>query len=386
MTVAQSKLKNGPAATVPVAHQRTGAFEYVFPAIRGVQAGREYYVTMCPLRLIPRLFVFDEEELPPEMRAQRTLNKARVPEIARYILDNPKDYVFSALTASVDANVTFEAATDGGPSDRVGTLTIPMSAHFVINDGQHRRAGIQQALSENPDLGDESIAIVLFLDVGLERCQQMFADLNRYAIRPAKSIAVLYDHRDEISALTRLVVFRSAFLRDLTESETSNLAQRSRKLFTLSALYTATKALLEDLDADPFERRVDWATRYWELVADQFPEWGQVYNREITAGEVRQDFIHTHGIVLHALGKIGHSLIASNKSASSWLPTLRRLRELDWHRSNAALWEGRALIGGRVSKSAANVLLTTAAIRTALGLPLPSDEQRAEEAFTGGNT
>ena len=38
-------------------------FEYVFPAIRGIQAGREYYVSMCPLRLIPRIFLFDEDEL-----------------------------------------------------------------------------------------------------------------------------------------------------------------------------------------------------------------------------------------------------------------------------------------------------------------------------------
>lgn len=363
---------------------RMGAFEYVFPAIRGVQAGREYYVTMCPLRLIPRMFLFDEEELTPEMRAQRTLNKGRVPEIARYILDNSNSYVFSALTASVDADVHFEPIAANGPSERVGTLTIPMSARFVINDGQHRRAGIQQALTENPALGDESIAIVMFLDVGLERCQQMFADLNRHAVRPAKSIGVLYDHRDEISALTRLVVMRSPFLRDLTEMETSNLAQRSRKLFTLSALYAATKALLDGLQDVNFERQVDLAAKYWELVAEQFPEWEQVFNREITAGEVRQDFIHTHGIVLHALGKVGNSLLHQSRSARSWSPALKKLRELDWHRSSS-MWEGRAVIGGRVSKSAANVLLTTAAIRTAMGLPLPLDEQRADDSFRGGD-
>lgn len=363
---------------------RTGAFEYVFPAIRGVQAGREYYVTMCPLRLIPRMFLFDEEELTPEMRAQRTLNKGRVPEIARYILDNSNSYVFSALTASVDADVHFEPIASDGPSERVGTLTIPMSARFVINDGQHRRAGIQQALAENPALGDESIAIVMFLDVGLERCQQMFADLNRYAVRPAKSIGVLYDHRDEISALTRLVVIRSPFLRDLTEMETSNLAQRSRKLFTLSALYAATKALLDGIEDTNFERQVDLAARYWELVAQQFPEWEQVFNREITAGEVRQDFIHTHGIVLHALGKVGNSLLNQSRNPRSWSAALKKLRELDWHRSSS-IWEGRAVIGGRVSKSAANVLLTTAAIRTAIGLPLPPEEQRAEDSFRGGS-
>ena len=48
------------------------------------------------------------------------------------------------------------------------------------------------------------------------------------------------------------------------------------------------------------------------------------------------------------------------------------------------MWEGRALLGGKVSKTAANVLLTTAAIRTALGLPLPPEEQHAEDAFTRG--
>ena len=67
------------------------AFEYVFPAIRGVQANREYYVSMCPLKLIPKIFLFDEEELVPELRAQRILNKNRIPEISRYIVDNQKE-------------------------------------------------------------------------------------------------------------------------------------------------------------------------------------------------------------------------------------------------------------------------------------------------------
>src|SRR5579871_3119321 len=84
------------------------AFEYVFPAIRGVQGGREYYVAMCPLRLIPRLFLFDEDELKPDLRAQRILNKARVPDIARYIIGHRKTYVFSALTASVDGKIIFD--------------------------------------------------------------------------------------------------------------------------------------------------------------------------------------------------------------------------------------------------------------------------------------
>ncbi|WP_306460754.1 DNA sulfur modification protein DndB, partial [Mycobacterium tuberculosis] len=64
---------------------------------------------MCPLRLIPKIFLFDEEEIPAEHRAQRLMNKSRIPEITNYILENSKDYIFSSLTASVDGEMRFEA-------------------------------------------------------------------------------------------------------------------------------------------------------------------------------------------------------------------------------------------------------------------------------------
>src|SRR5438552_3003993 len=136
------------------------SFGYVFPAIKGIQAGREYYVSMCPLRIIPRIFLFDEDELKPELRVQRILNKQRVPEIARYILRNPKGYTFSSLTASVDGKLRFEPLGQDETERSVGRLHIPMNARFVINDGQHRRAAIEAALRDNPDLGDETISVV----------------------------------------------------------------------------------------------------------------------------------------------------------------------------------------------------------------------------------
>ncbi len=165
-------------------------YEYVFPAIRGMQAGREYFASMCPLRLIPKIFIFNEDELLPEMRAQRLLNKARIPEMANYLVDNKDSYVFSAITASIDADVKFTAASEEGDAANVGSLSVPMSAQFVINDGQHRRAAIEQALREEPDLGAETIAVVFFIDRNLKRSQQMFSDLNRHAVRPSRSIGV----------------------------------------------------------------------------------------------------------------------------------------------------------------------------------------------------
>ena len=304
------------------------AFEYVFPAIKGVQAGREYFVSMCPLRLLPKIFLFDEEELVPELRAQRTLNRQRIPEIARYITDNRGSYVFSAITASIDGDLRFDPAEAADPDGRVGLLRVPMSARFIINDGQHRRAAIEAALKENPELADETIAVVFFLDIGLERCQQMFADLNRYAIRPSRSLGVLYDHRDDQAKLARLAVIRSEIFRDLVEMDRSTLSARSRKLFTLSAIYSGNRALLAGLPLEALDERLKLAVEFWEEAAKSFPEWGLVRQRKLSAGDVRRDFIHSHGIVIQALGRVGNALL--REGSNHWKKKLQRVSSIDW--------------------------------------------------------
>ena len=355
------------------------AFHYVFPAIRGVQAGREYYVSMCPLRLIPKIFLFDEEELTPELRSQRTLNKARVPEMARYLTEHPDSYVFSALTASVDADLHFEPISK--ENDRLGVLRIPMSGQFIINDGQHRRAAIEAALRTNPKLGDESIAVVFFSDVGLARSQQMFADLNRYAIRPSTSISLLYDHRDLNAELTRRLVIEAEPFRDLVEMERSTLSLRSRRLFTLSAIYQATNALLADAP-DDVEASLGAATAFWEEVAKHLPEWGQVRRGRLASSDVRQDLIHSHGVVLHAFGKVGAALL--REQPKDWRKRLNALSEIDWSRNNPH-WSGRAVVGGRLSKATQNVILTANYIKKRLGLELSPEDQRIEDAFQRGD-
>jgi len=241
-----------------------------FPVLRGIQAGQEYYATMWTLRMLRQVSIFDETELPPELRAQRILNKARIPEIAHYILDNPKNYVFSALTVSIDSEVEFVPLSNLPGEDRLGILKVPTEARFIISDGQHRRAAILSALEQKPELGNETISVVFFLDIGLERSQQMFADLNRYAIRPSRSLGLLYDHRNDKAKLAKLVVLKSSVFRDIVDMEKNSLAPRSRKLFTLSALYNACADLVADLATGHLDTDADLAREYWETVAKHF--------------------------------------------------------------------------------------------------------------------
>jgi len=352
-------------------------FGYQFPAIKGVMSGRPYYTSMCPMRLIPRIFLFNEEEaaLPAEMRAQRTLNKGRIPEMSDYIVSNPQSYVFSALTASIDGEIEFTPITQKGQGSKIGTLSVSMDAKFIINDGQHRRAAIEAALRERPEFGDETIAIVFFIDRGLKRCQQMFADLNRYAIRTSSSIGLLYDHRDDMAKLARLVVMKSELLMELTEMEKSTLARRSRKLFTFSAVYRSLKALLHEL---PFsgDECLDVAVDYWETLGQVFPEWQAVYDRKKTSGEIRQQFLHPHAIALQSLGRAGNTLLS--QYPKNWKPKLMLLSDLDWHRNNLEQWESRAMVNGRLSKANQHVILTSNLLKRTMGLSLTEDEMEYE--------
>ncbi|MFB6568522.1 DNA sulfur modification protein DndB [Streptomyces noursei] len=357
-------------------------FEYRFPAIRGIQAGREYYVTMCPLRLIPIIFRLNDEDLSPELRAQRVVNKGRLPALSKYILDNSDDYVFSALTASVDGNMQFDALSAEDVGFRTGQLRIAMDARFLINDGQHRRAAIELALRQKSDLGEETIAVVFFHDSGLARSQQMFADLNRHAVRPARSIGVLYDHRDTEAQVARTLASRSVVFRDYVEMEKSNLSARSKKMFTLSALYYGTQALLQGLELKPDEA-TELAQAYWETVDKALPEWSMVREQQLSAAEMRRDFIHSHGIALHALGRVGNSLLRDSTAVSHWKKQLAPLKKVNWSRTNSD-WEGRAIVGGRVSKSHQQVTLTVNYLRRHLGLGLSLEEQRVEDAYLRG--
>lgn len=353
-------------------------FTYTFPALRGVQAEREYFVAMSPLKLLPKIFIFNDAELPAELRAQRTLNTARIPEIAKYITANRGTYAFSALTASIDGEMTFEPLVNVDGNAGLGLLNVSMSARFVINDGQHRQAAIEAALEEDPSLGDETIAVVFFQDSGLKRSQQLFADLNKYAVKPTKSISVLYDQRDPLAGLARDLADSVSLFKGLTEMERTTISNRSIALFTLSAIYQATLALLGKRSGDAVSRSEKrTATAFWEVLVTTIPEWGLAVDRKLRSAELRQNFVHSHGVTLHALGLAGRRLIELHPS--DWQDRLEPLRELDWRRANAALWEGRAMSGGQMSKARQNVQLTANLLITTLGIGLTDEEAQIEK-------
>jgi DNA sulfur modification protein DndB len=353
---------------------------YNFPVLRGIQAGREYYLAMCPLKLVSKIFLYDEEVVPPELRAQRTLNKARIPEIANYITHNLHDYVFSAITASIDSEAIFTPLDESGDKRNVGWLSIPMEATIIVNDGQHRRAAIEEAIKERPELADESIAVVFFIDAGLKKSQQMFADLNKHAVRPSRSLGILYDHRDPLAELARYLTYMVPVFKDLTEKEKTSISNRSAKLFTLSSIYQATQELLrKNKNEQVVEDEKELAVEFWTELGKVIPEWEMASQRQVSCGSLREGYIHAHGVALQALGIAGAELVS--KHPSDWKRHLQVLKAIDWSRSNTEVWEGRAMLHGRINRAKPQVILTANYLKSVLGLSLKVDEQKIEDKY-----
>ena len=357
---------------------KTG-FTSTFPAIRGIQSGQEYFVVMFPLKLIPRIIAENEEEIPAEFRAQRIINKNRIPEIANYILDNPKDYCFSSITVSFDGDMEFQPYSSEPQHKDVGNLIMSLDSKFLINDGQHRRAAIEEALKVSPELGNETISVVVFHDKGLKRAQQMFADLNRHAVNTTSSIGILYDHRDQLANITKQIISEIPLLERYTDNEKVSLSKHSPKLFALNQIFNTNTRLIDKKKGQLISsQEQEFLKEFWESLTNSITEWKQVLNKELSPTELRTNYIIAHGVFLEAIGVVGRYM--HENQPVYWKSYFKKIVSIDWSRNNKKDWLGRAFsITGRINKNNHTIQLTANMIKMKLLLPLTEDEQKFEE-------
>ena len=346
---------------------------YRFSAMRGIQANSEYFVCMIPLGVLSKIFIEDSSDVLPEFRAQRKLNEQRIPEIRDYIINNRDSYVFSALAASVDGEVAFFPTKESG---NIGELEVDMTATFLINDGQHRKAAIIEAIEFDESLKDETIALVLYRDKGLARSQQMFTDLNKHAVNTSKSLNTLYDSKDPMAVMTKQVVAQVPFLRKYTDKEKDNLANYAAKLFTLNVFYDVNKRIIKN--PVDMEEETKFLVDFWTTIVVNMRDWNDMDKGELSKKELREAYISLRGITLHAFGKLGAYFFSHPQYDIH--KYLTGLSKIDWSRSNLECWENRAITDkGRINRNEKGIFLTYIQIKRLLNLEIDSEEAAREK-------
>lgn len=170
----------------------------------------------------------------------------------------------------------------------LGVLNVSMDAHFLIDDGQHRKSAILEALKEDRSLENETISIVFYAVQGLLRSQQIFTDFNKNAVKTSNSISELYDSRDELAVIRRNVIRQIDFLNTYTDKEKDILGKYSSSLFTLNTFYTANRIIV---GSKPKKNVELFLLKYWSAVCTHMSQWRDLTERNITKVDLRESYI-----------------------------------------------------------------------------------------------
>jgi len=313
----------------------------VFDAVRGVQAGKEFYSAMVSFKTISEHFKFDDPTIKADQRAQRIIRESRVPQIANYIIQNPNNYVFSSITVSVGGKMTFQPAPGLGELGRIGTLTVHMDSPLLINDGQHRCAAIKEVYSKHKEFQNEKVSVVFFSDQGLKRSQQIFSDLNKHAVKPTKSLGLLYDHRNPYGTFLKNLIVDVDIFNGRTEVERASIAPRSKNFFTLNGIADATRYLLKLKTKSISKENQQLAKDFWENVSKNMPDWQLLLDKEnsVSPSDLREQYVHAYTNLLNALGIAGHVLVTQHVN---WRDMLKKLKTIPWER-NDPVWQGKLM-------------------------------------------
>lgn len=142
-------------------------------------------------------------------------------------------------------------------------------------------------------------------------------------------------------------------------------------------MHEATRALLRGSNCNREESK-KLAVSFWSEMAGAMRDRQTVAEGKIRASERREKCLHAHAVGLEAIGRAGNAL--PRERPETWKTDLAGLGALDWSRTSPT-WQGRALVNGQVSKTAASVVLTANVLKKHLGLDLGVEDRGVESQY-----
>lgn len=306
------KSKNGSTK------QRT---HHLFPALRCSMGETIYYTTFLTFRDVAEwIKATDEIHQSKQLSEwiQRQLIRGHADRIAEYLL-NQDERFFNAIVIGIYGGRPSWAPLDVSAqpgedciSDHhrefleasIGLLRLSGDEKLFAIDGQHRVAGIKEALTRSDVLADDEI-IGIFVGhettaVGQQKTRRLFTTLNKTARRVSDADRVALDEDDGFAVVTRKLIDESPLFagRELIAFVGSAALPRgSRELTTIINLYQQTRDLYTPSfssrrvksrqfgNARPPDEAVeeyyDVCCDYWSTLADQSKEVRSVLDGEI---------------------------------------------------------------------------------------------------------
>lgn len=353
-----------------IKHMNT-PFEYVLPAIKDSQ---DAYIVVTPIKVLLSLAaVFEGAGTVHDVRLCAYFEDLLSVGLKETLVERAITH-HDPVIVSIDSHPVFEPNTTNATFQNQGRLRISMSSKFIPIRGVHTINAIRTSMLWESDFKDSTVLLKILTSspnaISYNSSFNRNSDELDYAIDH-----LLLNHPDKKHLITEVVIKMVRPFSLLTDLEHSSLPTRSSKLFTFSSIKNATKTLLIACVNTSIFKQAKLSSSYWFVISKHIPEWESVLEGEVTAGEIRQKYIHSCAPVLMGLGCLGAALFESYPL--QWQEYLERIKHIDWRRSNSE-WNDRVIVDGRISKTQNSIILMTSYLKKFLDLPLTSEEQHLE--------
>lgn len=142
-----------------------------FPCLHVKQEKHSFFLTRLDAKTITLLsYAAVRGQSPEEGAVQRVLNTSRIVNIKRFVINGgnfPNAFVLNWVNTEHPIEFTSN------------TIDIPLVAQSAqIIDGQHRIAGIREAIEEDAKWGKLEIPVVIYAGLGTQECADIFLSIN----------------------------------------------------------------------------------------------------------------------------------------------------------------------------------------------------------------
>lgn len=256
-----------------------------FEAVQISQRNKNFFLLQIPAGLLTKVSYVAERGRSDEQGAvQRILNRRRIASIKEYTLKGG-DYPSSIVLNWVSQKSELRFAD--------GQLRVPIEERCAqVIDGQHRIAGIAEAIKEDDSLKSLQIPVTMYVNLGTQECANIFLAINTEQKPVSKSL--VYDLYGVASDF--LVDFAAARARDiataLNESENSPYYQlvreptsKSRAGVSLATIVTSIKPLVaekgsfEQAGIKGLEQQIQIVQNFFAAIKSKYGDrWGEPTN------------------------------------------------------------------------------------------------------------
>ena len=298
-------------------------------AIEFIQSGDVCYLVTIPFKKIA-WFLEREPETGNLERAQRKLNERRIPKIKAYV-ENSSQYVLPPVVLTVKG--IKEEYVEGRLS-----ITIPDNTVVYVSDGQHRLHAIKDIEIV------ESIPVMIMNYNGIDRCKQVFTDLNMNLVKPTRSLSLYYDTTNELSKYLLDRVFSA----DDIEFEDITVKGESEKKYSMAQMYAAMKIIG---GKSPMDVVVHFAYKnFYDIIIMNYKKERDKYTSVV---EFREKSIYGHGIMLEILAIVYKKLAdASTENVKARVSSVVKVLDFD---KKADMWKD-LILNGRIVKNKTHIL------------------------------